>query len=256
VPDLTHLDELMAAAWAPAIAERHGAWTFRWAHGVTRRANSVFAVGDDDRVPELVASAERWYRERGAPPVFLVSEASAPPALVPHLTGRGYGDGAHTWLAHASSAVVAARTVPGAWFVEVEDRASGAWFERYWSVASTLGVDHPDAAVCRDVLLRPAAPARFVALRDEPGGDVVAVGQVVLDRRWAGVQCMATHPAHRRRGAATAVLHHLAREAVAAGAERTYLAVMADNPGAWSVYEQASYERAHGYRYWAPQIVG
>jgi hypothetical protein len=55
------LDELMANAWRPVVTETHGGWRYRWADGVTRRANSAFARGADGSVEELVARAETFY---------------------------------------------------------------------------------------------------------------------------------------------------------------------------------------------------
>ena len=94
--DLSILDELMANAWPPVVVEDHAGWRFRWAQGVTRRANSVLAVGADDSVPALVAKAERFYERRRATTTFLVSAASAPPSLVDHLARHGYESSART----------------------------------------------------------------------------------------------------------------------------------------------------------------
>jgi GNAT superfamily N-acetyltransferase len=55
-------------------------------------------------------------------------------------------------------------------------------------------------------LQRPALSRRALAVDGTP----VAVGRAVAERGWAGVFGMATLPAARRRGAATAVLASLA----------------------------------------------
>jgi hypothetical protein len=69
------LDELMANAWPPAVVETHGGWRYRWADGVTRRANSALALETNERVEELVARAKRFYGERRAPVLIQVSSA-------------------------------------------------------------------------------------------------------------------------------------------------------------------------------------
>jgi ribosomal protein S18 acetylase RimI-like enzyme len=71
----------------------------------------------------------------------------------------------------------------------------------------------------------------------------------VLERGWMGVYSMGTRPEARRRGAATAVLHALARWAVSRGAAHTYLQVEATNDAARQLYIRAGFETAYRYHY-------
>jgi hypothetical protein len=100
---MPELDVLMANAWPPAVESRHGAWRYRWSFGVTRRANSVLAIGGDDAVRELVVEGEEFYGRHGALARFLVSSASAPPSLPPYLLGHHYFADALTFVAHATT---------------------------------------------------------------------------------------------------------------------------------------------------------
>ncbi|HET6950031.1 MAG TPA: GNAT family N-acetyltransferase [Acidimicrobiales bacterium] len=272
MPGRPRLDELMANAWPPVVVERHDGWRLRWADGCTRRANSALATrpvdesdhadrrdpGDhadhDDRrdLGGLVARAETFYRARGAAPLFQVSSASAPPALAPYLAARGYVAGARTLVAAAATAAVVDRTPPAdGWSVDLSDRPTDAWFDTWWSVESGRGRSRRQARVCREVLLAPLLPSVFVAVRDRAA--VIGVGQIVVEDGWAGVQCMATPPAHRRRGVASAVLHAAALAADDHRAAGMYLAVMAGNAGARALYRRAGFEVTHEYRYLAPR---
>src|SRR5262249_39836880 len=67
-------------------------------------------------------------------------------------------------------------------------------------------------------------------------GEVAGVGFGVLDDGWLGVFGMGTAPAHRRRGIATDVLLALLAAGRARGADRAYLQVETDNPGAIALY--------------------
>lgn len=75
------LDELMANAWRPLTEEVRGGWRFRWTQGVTRRANSVLAIGTAEPAEDLVAHAEDFYGQRDATTLVQVTTASAPRGL-------------------------------------------------------------------------------------------------------------------------------------------------------------------------------
>ena len=243
------LDELIASAWPAQIEVEREGWRFRWTSGVTRHANSVLAVGSDDLVPDLVAEAEEFYRARRSPPRFQVSTASAPDRLAPYLRSRGYTSEARTLVERATTDEVLDRTGTGSWAMRVTDSPTDDWFDTYWAVESSRGRSADDARLCRDVLLKPSRPACFVAASE--ADQAHSVGQTVIDRGFAGVQCMATRPASRRLGAAFAVLHQLAVEGATRGAHGMYLAVVADNLGARLMYERAGYVVDHEYSYFS-----
>ena len=245
------LDELMANAWRPMVVETYRGWRYRWAAGVTRRANSALALGSDASASDLVDRAEAFYAERGAPTMIQVSTASAPRELSAHLRARGYWSTARTLVETATSSVVLDRTAPSG-AVELTDEVTEEWFDLYWSVESTRRRGDDDIAVCREFLLRPGLPAVFAAARH--GHEVIGVGQMVFERGWAGVQCMATAAGHRRRGVAGAVLNALAAEAQRRRCAQLYLAVMADNVGATALYERAGFRPDHEYSYFTDSV--
>ena len=242
------LDELMANAWRPARVETFGGWRYRWADGVTRRANSVLALDAGGDTSELIDFADTFYRQRGAPTLLQVSDASAPRDLVPQLRTRGYRPSASTLVQRASTSEVLERT-NATLDVEITLELTEEWFDAYWSIESGRGRNDTDAGTCREFLLAPGLPMAFAAARR--GADVVGVGQIVIERGWAGVQCMATSPPHRRQGVGDALLRELGSEALRQGAEHMYLAVMADNDAATGLYERAGFTAAHEYSYFA-----
>jgi N-acetylglutamate synthase len=244
------LDELLANAWRPLVVEAFGGWRYRWANGVTRRANSALAINADEALSDLVERAERFYAERGAPTMIQVSTASAPHDLVAHLDARGYRPTARTLVQTATSRLVIDGTTPEV-DVELTDGLTDDWLGAYWSVESARGRSRDDMTVCREFLLNPGLPAAFAAAYH--GDEVIGVGQIVFERGWGGVQCMATAVAHRRRGVASAVLHALAEEAHRRGVAQMYLAVMAGNDGAEALYERAGFRPAHEYTYFTDQ---
>jgi ribosomal protein S18 acetylase RimI-like enzyme len=247
------LDVRMANAWPAVEVQERSGWRLRWSDGVTRRACSALAVGAGEHLTELVAAAETFYAERHAPATVQVSTASAPATLTSFLGERGYRAEARTFVGRAATDDVVASTQPGTWSTTVADDVGDAWFDVYWSVESTRGRSAHQAEVCRTRLLAPVHPARFVAAHD--GDALVASGQIVVEDGWAGIQCMATRGPARRRGAATAVLHRLAREARAAGVANLYLAVMAENTAARALYGRAGFTATHEYCYYVRPLA-
>ena len=195
---------------------------------------------------DLVAFGEAFYAQRKACPLFLVSNGSAPPGLAAHLASRGYHPEARTLVMTAWTAEVAQRARAGGWHVTVAETADDDWFNAYWSVEGLRDRSTEDGLVCRTVLLASALPQRFASAHLD--GTVVATGQAVLEQGWAGLQCMATRPAHRGQGAASAVLVALAD---GVDTERMYLAVQADNRPAIALYERCGFSFVHDYEYWA-----
>ena len=244
------LDELMANAWRPLVEETHGGWRYRWANGMTRRANSVLALWADREVSELVERAESFYRERGAPTLIQVSTASAPEDLATYLHARDYRSTARTLIQAAASRDVVERTRPTL-EVEITSAATTDWFRMYWSVEAIRAGTDAAVSVYRDVLLDPRLPTVFATARS--AGAVVGVGQLVIERSWGGVQCMTTDPSYRRRGVAQTVLGSLAEEAMKRGAGQMYLAVVADNDAATALYAAAGFKTAHEYSYFTDQ---
>ncbi len=76
MPGVPLLDELMANAWCPMVGHSRGGWRYRWAAGVTRRANSALALGTDGSLDDLVASAEVFYGKRGVPATIQVTNTT------------------------------------------------------------------------------------------------------------------------------------------------------------------------------------
>ena len=248
--DSAFLDQLMADAWPPTVSEIIGRSRLRWASGFTRRANSCLAVGEDDEIPAIVERAMEFYSMRQADPVFMVSTASAPPLMASHLHSLGFESAARTLLQTASSAAVAASCDgANAFVVESTGEVTDTWFETYWAIDAIRECDEAARTTCRDMLGRTKG-ACYVSVLSS--GRTIAVGQIVVEGQWAGVQCMATLPSHRRQGGAAVALGHLADRALEKGAASMYLAVMYDNHGARPLYERSGFSTVHEYTYFTP----
>ena len=94
--ELTHtIEELAANAWPAPVQQQLERWRLRAANNVTRRANSVLAVGAMPAYERWLDEVTTFYRTRGLPVRFHVSQAS-PAGLEEMLDGLGYKRDAHT----------------------------------------------------------------------------------------------------------------------------------------------------------------
>lgn len=248
---LPELDALIASAWPPATEEHFDGWTFRYTSGVTRRANSVLALNEPTDMLAAVVAAEAFYERHGLPATFMFSDASSPDALSATLVDRGYVSSATTCVLSASAEEAAAALVTeyaGRFITSHEP--SDDWFATYWTVEAATRFPPSARKILREVLLTPAAPARFVsALREDR---VESVGQVVIQQGWGCIQCVATAPWARRQGAGAAVVAELIAAARQGGAERVFACVTLANAPSLKLFERAGFELSHQYSYYVP----
>lgn len=256
---LAQLLELLAAeAWpAPEVAAL-GGWRLRATWGLTRRANSVLAIGDPGvELHRAIQVARDFYSHRGLPICFQVSATSVPQGLAGQLERRGFREESPTLVQVASVEEVAARAV-ARWETSSSDRVNPDWFAVYQVGQSRHpGVQDDEQKLesrFLGTLLSPLAPALFViAQRD---GAPAAVGQGVLQRGWLSVQCMATLPEWRGQGASLSILGELARWAVDQGVDRFYLSVMESNQAGRALYDKVGFTTVHRYSYWSAPTSG
>jgi hypothetical protein len=91
--DILALDQLAVAAWPAPVNDACNVWLLRFAHGITRRANSVppFPLVSDARhIDDLINAVEAYYRNHELPPRFQISPAAEPNDLDAQLAARGY----------------------------------------------------------------------------------------------------------------------------------------------------------------------
>jgi N-acetylglutamate synthase len=244
------LDELGANATAATTVQVVDGWLLRTAPEYPfRRCNSALPYGGDSIGLEArIGIVEGFYRDRGLPARFQMSPAALPIGLDEMLETGGYEIEEPTLVLVAETDRVVDHTArDDAGEVTLGDGIDEYWVAEYASAFA-------DDEVARDRLrayahllrhLGPAVATAVLPVDETPA----AVGLGVLERGWTGVYAMGTRPHARRRGAATAVLHALARWAQGRGAARMYLQVEATNDGARQLYTRAGFETAYRYHY-------
>ena len=234
-------------AWQAEEVVALGPWRLRFMHGVTNRANSVWAGPGEPAggILRAIGEAEAFYAARARPSQFQITPASDA-RLDSLLAARGYErfDEVSVQLADASR-VAASPARDG-----VAARCDGELGEEWFGLSGGRGRFHgADVAVYRAFLERIASRAGFALGNASGAREPGAVGLTIVAPRLAGVFSMLTLPEQRRRGLADAVLGELARFALARGALRLYLQVEVANAPARALYARAGFSEAYRYHY-------
>jgi GNAT superfamily N-acetyltransferase len=239
------LERAAFEAWQAEEVAALGPWRLRFMHGVTSRANSVWAAPGEppQGLTRAVEEVEAWYAARGLAATFQLSPI-ADARLDALLEGRGYAllDPVSVQVADAAHVAAFAPPRDG---VSCGVALSDAWFE----LSGTRGrFSGAQVHVYRAFLARIAPRAGFARACDERG-DSAAVGLTIVAPPYAGVFSMLTLPGQRRRGFGAALLGEIARFTLARGAARLYLQVDLTNTGAHALYARAGFRESHRYQY-------
>lgn len=242
-----YLEELSANAWPPAVVQIIDGWRLRFNWGVTGRANSVWPnqAGDRHTLAKKLALVEDFYARWGGPARYQICPAAQPVDLDTILAARGYTIKSRTCVQTAPLAMVLAHAQANpAYTLTISETFDEQWFATYCRV---MQMSEHAATARRGILQRIGPRTGYILLKEE--GNSLAVGLAVVERGWAGLFCMATHAEFRRQGAATAILHALARWSQGHQATHLYLQVEENNPPALALYARLGFETLYHYHY-------
>ncbi|WP_158082373.1 GNAT family N-acetyltransferase [Paenibacillus ferrarius] len=249
--DLCSTIEPIASNTWPAEASHHlEHWLVRASQGVTKRANSVLAIGEYPKDPQWLAKIEQFYLSQHLPAIFHVSGAS-PAGLDERLEAEGYSLDTPCLLMSASSH-------------EVAERAYNKRIQQAHSAVTTVWTDKPDAdwlaafleleqfpeerrAFYAGLFDRMPEAKGFVKLLQD--GQILALGTALVEGEWAGFVNVVVHENHRGKGIGYLLMHALTEWSMEQGAQRQYLQVVASNQPAVSLYEKLGYQASSGYHY-------
>ncbi|MER7416190.1 GNAT family N-acetyltransferase [Micromonospora peucetia] len=247
-------------AWPAPVRDRLGGWLLRAADGWTGRANSALPVGDPDRpLPAALDAVERWYADRGQPPMVNTPLPLAAPVGA-ELDTRGW-DSQPPVLVQTVPLAALAQTMPPAALlqtvppaapppavperdgppsVELATAPSDDWL----AVAAGRKGRLPDAA--RHVLTA-VDQVRFAHVYAD--GTLLAIGRgtVTGQGRWLGLSLIEVLPEARRQGLASRIIRALADWGVAAGASHAFLQVEQRNIPAVALYRTLGFTTHHTY---------
>ena len=221
-------------AWPALETDRFDGWLWRFSDGGSQRANSVstLSYGGPD-VEASIDEAERRYRVRNAPPMFQISDVSAPADLDAQLAARGYriNDPCSTLMKLCETQAKPEGVV-------YLDRATPAWFECYSSV-----ITPSRKRTAPRILERVPITGVFCGVEEE--GRIIATALGVPRDGVIIAECVATLAELRGKGAASRVMRGLEAWGAANGCKVVALQAVQTNAPAQAVYRRLGY-REHG----------
>ena len=230
---------------SPAIHQSlYDGWWVRASGTDTRRANSATAMQPSTLpLEEKIAATEAWYRARGQPAIFRLTEALAPAELDGLLAERGYSREVETWVMTRD---LSAGIPPGDYHLP-----SGAKvLER--SEADGLDDSHRMKAVSPELraqdLKRQAlwkGAQIFLTLKTING--VASTGMARMEAGHLGIFNMRTASKARDKGYATILVAYLLAWGLEQGARSAFLQVDQANGPGLAVYKKFGFSPAYSY---------
>lgn len=242
------MDIIASNTWPPETALALDPWVLRATQGVTKRANSVLAVGDFPRIPNWLQLVEQFYAAKGLPAIFQISDAS-PEELDAMLELHGYVQDLPCLMMFADSEDVASQAkqrLKDTTGITLEwvPFADEEWLDAFLQLEK-YSTDLKD--IYKGICDRIDTSKGFVKVKK--GNRIIAVGTAIVQGQWAGFLNVIVSEEERGQGLGYYLLHALTVWSIAQGASRQYLQVVAANTAAVSLYEKLGYKTMYGYHY-------
>ncbi|MDR6549642.1 GNAT family N-acetyltransferase [Paenibacillus qinlingensis] len=246
------LDRIAVNTWPAETSSMVDHWLVRASQGITKRANSVFAVGPYPREDNWLSRVEQFYHSHGLPAIFHISHAS-PEQLDLLLQDQGYELDTPCLMMTADSSFVAAKALTYmqkkyltslSVDVHISETLTPEWLDAFLHLEK-----YPEErrSFYQGLCDRMPSPKAFISLKE--GGQIVALGTAIVEGTWAGFVNVIVHEEHRGKGYGYAILHAMTTWSMTQGAAQQYLQVISNNTPAVSLYGNLGYQTKYGYHY-------
>lgn len=244
------IDTIASNTWPAETTTYIDNWQLRATRGITKRANSVLAIGEYPHAANWLPLIEQFYADKGLPAIFHISEAS-PSGLDALLHAQGYAIDVPCLMmfVNAQEAAAAARqklmlrdvtALSAEWVSEADEE----WLDAFLMLEKYSEKSKSDyKGICNRI----SETKGFVKIRKDDR--IIAVGTAVVQDEWAGFLNVIVSEEHRGQGVAYFLMHSLTAWSIKQGAAQQYLQVVASNTAAVSLYEKLGYQTKYGYHY-------
>ena len=239
------LEERAFNAWPALQTVVMDGWVLRFAHGYTKRANSVNAWHPSVDAGHVAMTAAPLYTVQGLQLVFRLSPLAGSGAEA-DLAARGFTRADETIVMTTQLGANARNVSAGSIGTDVTIAAhpTSEWLAGF-ADANSVPVQHHTTLSAMLAGLR--LPAAFATLT--LNGAPVGYGMAVVERGMVGLFDIVTDAAARRKGVGLRVVNALLAWGQAQGATQAYLQVVADNTPALRLYCALGFTEAYRYHY-------
>lgn len=230
---LIKMIEVLSFKALPALEQRYyDGWLIRYAHGYSRRANSVNPIyASHLDVDTKITHCESIYASKKHPTIFKMTPAAHPSGLDQILDDRGYQKEGETYVYTVPLVGLGAPANP----VRIETTLSTDW------MTHLVRLNHiPDyhTQTLQHMLELISVSCGFLTL--EIDGYVAGVALGVVADDWMGVFDVVIDKQYRGNGYGRVIMEALLHWGEQQGASRSYLQVQADNIAATTLYSRFS----------------
>lgn len=230
------IEKTATRAWPAETTKLYEHWLLRKNKGVTKRANSVFTIGEMPERSDWLAEIELFYEAQNITPCFYITEAT-PRELDCILQENNYKVGPKLSILSATSEGVIEKIAENDQYrIEVSNEVSSHWMTSFLTLEGH-SEKHREAfqTIFRGIRLTKG----FISLYlDE---EVVAVATIASEHGWGYVSNVVVNTKYRRRGIASQLLLHLAKWALAQHTEHLFMQVLANNEPALHLYQKLGF---------------
>ncbi|KRF10789.1 GNAT family N-acetyltransferase [Paenibacillus sp. Soil787] len=243
------IDSVASNTWPAESTASLDNWLLRASRGVTKRANSVLAIGEYPKDSNWLAKIEQFYQELGLPAIFHISDAS-PKGLDEFLETKGYAietpclmmtaatqqvsDNAHHKMIQNKSSMQ----------MEWSQAADDQWLDAFLKLEQ-----FPEERRGFYSSLFERMPTSKGFLKLKLNDQIIALGTAIVENEWAGFINVVIHEGHRGKGLGYVLMHALTEWSLEHGAAKQYLQVVTSNKPAVTLYEKLGYQASYGYHY-------
>lgn len=236
------IEELALNNWPALTTLLYDGWILRFAEGVTKRSNSVSPLyGSTLDLNQKIEDCENVYAANQLPAIFKITPFIHPADLDTALEQRGYE---MIDITSIQTLKLDRLAEPLLNTVKILEHADENWLEQYSKMDQA-------SASKMDTMVRMLSHIRtrkgFILLYHN--GQAVACGLGVIERGFIGLYNIVTDAAYRNQGFGEQMILHLLRWGQAHGATDSYLAVVANNGPARSLYAKIGYTEVYTHWY-------
>lgn len=230
------VEQVIALAWPAEIEEPYHSWMLRANRGVSKRANSVFTIGEMPSTDNWLSEIERFYDNRLLSPCFYIGE-NTPQEVDQLLAKNNYEIINEMYLLyHESKRVVETVEKNNELVTTFNHDVNSSW------VDSFMQLERHDTSLREGyeiIFQNIQIPKMFLTLKLNE--KVVALGTVAIKDGWGYISNVVVDQRYRRRGFGSQVIRELAKWAYEHDTKYIFLQVKKTNKAGLKLYEHLGF---------------